>query len=183
MNDYYFHYDNSWYNPGAGFVKRLCWYFCNAWFINCGWNPTSALRILLLRLFGAKIGKHVVIHPNVNIKYPWFLEIEDYAWIGENVWIDNLAHVHIGKAACLSQGALLLCGNHDYKKRNFDLIVKGIDIQERVWIGARSVVCQGVTAYPYSMLCVNSVATHDLEAYGIYQGNPAVKIKEREIID
>jgi putative colanic acid biosynthesis acetyltransferase WcaF len=119
----------------------------------------------------------------VNIKYPWFLEIEDYAWIGENVWIDNLAHVHIGKAACLSQGALLLCGNHDYKKRNFDLIVKGINIQERAWIGARSVVCQGVIAYPYSMLCVNSVATHDLEAYGIYRGNPAEKIKEREIID
>ena len=183
MNDYDFHYDNSWYNPGAGFIKRFCWYFCNIWFVNCGWNPTSSLRILLLRLFGAKIGKHVVIHPNVNIKYPWLLEIEDYAWIGENVWIDNLAHVHIGKAACLSQGALLLCGNHDYRKRNFDLIVKGIDIQERAWIGARSIVCQGVTASPYSMLCVGSVATHNLEAYGIYQGNPAVKIKKREIVD
>ena len=70
-------------------------------------TTTIPLRIFLLRLFGAKIGKHVVVHPNVNIKYPWFLEIEDYAWIGENVWIDNLAHVHIGKAACLSQGVLL----------------------------------------------------------------------------
>ena len=183
MENEEFVYDNSWYYPGAGIVKRTVWYFCNAWFINCGWNPTSSLRVFLLRLFGAKIGQKVVIHPNVNIKYPWFLEIEDNAWIGEGVWIDNLAKVHIGKGACISQGALLLCGNHNYQKRNFDLMVKGIDIQARAWIGARCVVCQGVTAKAFSVLCVNSVASHDLEEYGVYQGNPAVRIKERVISD
>ena len=40
-------------------------------------------------------------------------------------------------------------------------------------------VWQGVTAMPYSMLAVGAVASKDMEAYGIYRGNPAVKVKER----
>lgn len=135
----------------------------------------------LLRLFGAKVGKKVFIKPGVNVKYPWNLVIDDYAWIGENVWIDNLVKVHIGKRACVSQGALLLCGNHNYKKPTFDLMVGEIDIQEGAWVGANCTVCPGVIMKPFSVLCVGSVATKDCGAYGIYQGVPAVKVKEREI--
>ena len=54
------------------------------------WFPISGFKRFLLRLFGAKIGKGVVIKPCVNIKYPWKLRIGNYVWIGENVWIDNL---------------------------------------------------------------------------------------------
>lgn len=135
----------------------------------------------LLRLFGAKIGKKVVIKPGVNIKNPWFLVVDDYAWIGENVWIDNLVKVHIGRKSVISQGALLLTGNHNYKKPTFDLMVKEIDIQEGAWIGANCTVCQGVTAKSYSMLSVGSVASRDLDAFGIYRGNPAEFVKTREI--
>ena len=76
-------------------------------------NPFSGLKVFLLQLFGAKVGKGVVIKPNVNIKYPWLLEIGDYTWIGERAWIDNLAQVKIGKNCCISQGAMLLCGNNN----------------------------------------------------------------------
>lgn len=74
-------------------------------------------KIWMLRKFGAKIGKGVFIKPLVNIKYPWNLDIGDYTWIGENVWIDNLTQVKIGSNVCISQGAMLLCRNHNYKKR------------------------------------------------------------------
>lgn len=174
-------FNNSWYNPGGNSIKRLLWYFCNLLFIKNAWNPISGLKVMMLRAFGARIGKGVVIKPSVNIKYPWNLEIGDYSWIGENVWIDNLVNVKIGSNVCISQGALLLCGNHNYKKSTFDLMVKEIDIQEGAWVGAKCTVCQGVVMYPYSMLCVGSVASHDLDSYGIYRGNPAVKIKERVI--
>ncbi len=60
------------------------------------YNPFSGLKCSILRLFGAKIGKKVVIKPGVNVKYPWFLEIGDFSWIGEDVWIDNLGKVKIG---------------------------------------------------------------------------------------
>jgi putative colanic acid biosynthesis acetyltransferase WcaF len=163
-------YNNSWYNPGASRIKMLLWYFVNVLFFINPLNPISGLKVVLLRLFGAKIGKGVNIKPNVNIKYPWLLEIGDYSWIGEKVWIDNLAPVKIGKNCCLSQGAMLLCGNHNYKKPTFDLIVKGITLEDGAWVGAMSVVCPGVTLKTHAILTVQSVATETLEPYMMYKG-------------
>jgi putative colanic acid biosynthesis acetyltransferase WcaF len=133
----------------------------------------------VLRTFGAKIGRGVNIKPGVNVKYPWNLEIGNYAWIGENVWIDNLGKVTIGNNVCISQGAMLLCGNHDYKRSTFDLIVGDITLENGAWVGARSTVCPGVTLHSHAVLSVNSVASRDLDSYAIYQGVPAVKIRER----
>jgi putative colanic acid biosynthesis acetyltransferase WcaF len=132
-------------------------------------------------LFGAKVGKGVNIKPSVNVKYPWRLSIGNYTWIGENVWIDNLDNVSIGNNCCISQGAMLLCGNHNYKKMTFDLIVGEIILEDGVWIGAQSIVCPNVTCKTHSVLTVNSVATTDLEPYTIYRGNPAKEIRKRTI--
>ena len=176
------HYDNSWYNPGGGILKRIVWYFTNVLFFINPLNPFSSIKVWLLRLFGAKIGMRVNIKPCVNVKYPWLLEVGDYTWIGENVWIDNLAKVKIGNNVCISQGAMLLCGNHNYKKSTFDLMIGEITLEDGSWIGAKSVVCPGVTVHTHAVLGVGSVANHDLDAYGIYQGCPADKVRER-IID
>jgi putative colanic acid biosynthesis acetyltransferase WcaF len=174
-------YNNSWYNPGGGPIKRLIWYYVNILFFMNPLNPFSGLKVFLLRLFGAKVGKGVVIKPNVNIKYPWLLEIGDHTWIGERAWIDNLAQVKIGKNCCISQGAMLLCGNHNYKKPTFDLIVKPITLEDGAWVGALSVVCPGVTIKSHAILTVQSVATETLEPFALYKGNPAVRIRERVI--
>lgn len=173
-------FSNSWYNPGSK-TRRALWYVTN---VVCFLNPLfpfSSIKCSLLRLFGAKVGKGVVIKPRVNIKHPWMLSIGDYTWIGEQVWIDNLGQVTIGKHACLSQGAMLLCGNHDYKKTTFDLLVGDIQLADGVWVGAHAVVCPGVSCASHAILSVNSVATKDLEAFGIYQGNPAQFIRKRNI--
>ena len=134
-------------------------------------------------MFGAKVGHGVVIKPSANIKYPWFLEIGDHCWIGEGVWIDNLAWVRLGSHVCISQGAMLLTGNHDYKKSTFDLITKEITIENGCWIGAKSIVCPGVTCKSHAVLSVGSVATQDLSAYTIYQGNPASEVRKRVILN
>lgn len=173
-------YNNSWYHPGASW-KRLLWYFVNALVMKNSWLTSSGLKVRVLRVFGAKIGMGVNIKPCVNVKYPWLLEIGDYTWIGENVWIDNLAKVKIGSNVCISQGAMLLCGNHNYKKTTFDLIIGEITLKDGSWIGAKAVVCPGITTHSHAVLGVGSVANHDLEAYGIYQGNPARKVRERVI--
>ena len=172
-------FNNDWYNPGNP-LKRLLWYYANLIFFNSGWLPIGGLKVALLKIFGAKVGKGVVIKPFVNIKYPWKLEIGDHVWIGENVWIDNLDEVKIGSNACLSQGAMLLCGNHNYKKPTFDLMVKPITIEEGVWIGAHSVVTPGCICETHSMLAVKSVGIGKLDAYSIYQGNPAKFLRKRE---
>lgn len=174
-------YNNAWFHIGAGRLKAIAWYFTNILFFHCGWNPSSSLKVRLLRLFGAKVGKGVVIKPHINIKYPWRLQIGNYVWLGENVWIDNLVQVTIADHAVVSQGAMLLCGNHNYKLTTFDLMVGEIHLEEGSWVGAQSVVCPGVTLHSHSVLAVGSIATKNLAAYSIYQGNPAVKVKERII--
>ena len=59
---------------------------------------------------------------------------------------------------CISQGATLLCGNHNFKKPGFDLIIDEIIVEDGVWIGAKSIVCPGVTLKSHSILTVGSVA-------------------------
>jgi putative colanic acid biosynthesis acetyltransferase WcaF len=177
-------YNNDWYKKeiGASGFKRVCWYFTNVIFFINPLNPSSSLKKLLLRFFGAKIGKAVLLKPGLNIKYPWKLVIGDYSWIGEKVWIDNLAAVEIGAHVCVSQGAMLLTGNHDYTKTSFDLMVSKIILEDGVWIGARSLVCPGVVCATHSVLAAQSVASKNLEAYSIYQGDPAIFVKERKIL-
>lgn len=174
-------FDNSWYHTKAGPVKRILWYYINEILFKSAFFPFYGIKVRVLRVFGAKVGKGVIIKPHVNIKSPWRLEIGNYTWIGEKVWIDNQADIFIGDNVCISQGAMLLTGNHDYKKSTFDLIIGDIHIEEGAWVGAQSVVCPGVTLKSHAILSVGSIATKTLEAYSIYQGNPAIKVRNREI--
>lgn len=168
------------FDKGTGFIKQMLWYMTNALIVRASWNPCMGIKIRLLKLFGARIGNGLVIKNNVNIKFPWKLILGNDVWIGENVWIDNLDKVVIGDDVCISQGALLLTGNHDYTLSTFDYRNAPITIEEGAWIGAKSVVCPGVTVHAYAISTVGSIVTKDMEAYGIYQGNPAVKIRVRK---
>jgi putative colanic acid biosynthesis acetyltransferase WcaF len=172
-------FNNSWYKPGSA-IKRGLWYFTQLVFFRSAF-PFTSFKVFLLKMYGARVGTGVVIKPHVRIKYPWLLELGNHIWIGEDVWIDNLGKVTIADHCCLSQGAMLLCGNHNYSKSTFDLMVGDITLQEGVWIGAKATVCPGVTCSSHSVLSVGSVATKNLDAYSIYQGVPAVKIKDRTI--
>ena len=174
-------YNNSPYHPGGSVIKRILWYYTNLLFFKSGLFPFYGLKTVLLSWFGAKVGNKVEIKPCVNIKYPWLLTLGNEVWIGEHVWIDNLVPITIGNNVCISQGAVLLTGNHDYKKPSFDLITGEIVLQDGVWIGACAIVNLGITAHSHAVLAGGSVATKDLEAYSIYKGNPALKIKDRVI--
>ena len=173
-------FNNDWYKNGKSFIVNLLWYFTNAAFFKSAF-PLNGIKISILKLYGAKIGEGVVIKPHVNIKYPWHLSVGNHVWIGEQVWIDNLADITIEDHVCISQGAMLLCGNHHYKKSTFDLIVGTIKLRKGCWVGAKCVVCPGVIVGSHAVLTVGSIATSHLKEYMIYQGNPAQPIKERII--
>ena len=176
-------FENNNYTAKAGFVKKFIWYYINIIFLKSSGLLIYKFRIAILSVFGAKLGIGIVLKPSISIKYPWLLSIGDHTWIGENVWIDNLVQVTIGNNVCISQGAMLLTGNHNYKKSSFDLITGEIILEDGVWIGAKAIVCPGVKCGSHAILTVGSVATKDLEPYGIYQGNPAVFIRKREILE
>ncbi len=172
---------NDWFERGAPRWKELCWLVVSAAFFRQPLSLWNGAKIWWLRRFGAKVGKGVLIKPQVQIKFPWKLSIGAHSWLGENVWIDNLAQVDIGPNVCISQGAYIFTGNHDYKKTTFALIVNPVVIEEGAWIGAKAIVCPSVTIGSHAVLTAGSVATGDLDAFGIYQGNPAVKVRQRII--
>lgn len=147
------------------------------------WPWPSRLKVGLLRVFGGKLGRGVVVKPSVKIKYPWFLKVGDHCWIGEQVWIDNLAQVTLGNHVVVSQGAYLLTGNHDYKSPHFDLSLGPIGIGDGAWIAARSIVGPGVTVGKLAVLGLGAVATQDLEERSVYGGNPAQRLRERILQD
>lgn len=169
------------YHPGAPYWKQLLWYFVGFPIVYNRWFPISALKVLVLRLFGAQIGQGVRIKPGVKVKFPWRLTIGDYVWIGEDTWIDNLAHVTIDSHVCLSQGVYLCTGNHDWNHPRFQLMIAPIHIQESSWISAKAIIGPGITIGSGAVLTLGGVTTQSLEPMTIYGGNPAKSIKQRKL--
>lgn len=121
------------------FFKNFLWEVVSCLYFNTA-LPGNYLRFLILKAFGARLGRGLIIKPNIKIKYPWNLELGDYSWVGENVWIDNIAKVSIGSNTCISQGVYICSATHDYKSINFDLILSPVIIGNNCWISAKSII-------------------------------------------
>ncbi|RZL50473.1 MAG: colanic acid biosynthesis acetyltransferase WcaF [Pedobacter sp.] len=173
-------FDKKDFDAGASNLKIFCWYLISVIFYKSGMMPFSSILVFILRLFGAKIGKQVRIKPGIHIRYPWKLKIGDFSWLAD-CYIENLDYITIGSNCCVSQQAMLMTGNHNYKKSTFDLIVKPIILENGAWVGAKAVVCPGVTLHSHAVLSVGSIANKNLDPYTIYQGNPAIATKKRVI--
>ena len=131
-------------------------------------------------MFGARIGRGVVIKPGVRVKYPWLLDVGHHSWLGEDCWIDNLAPVRIGANVCVSQGAYLCTGNHDWNDPAFKLIVKSIVLHDGAWAGARALIAPGVEIGACGVAAAGSVVTTSIPPYEIHAGNPARFVRRRE---
>ena len=173
-------YRNNGYAPGRSVFVRALWYFVSQLIFESGWFPIYGLKRLLLRLFGASIGRGVIVKPRVRIKYPWHLTVGDDCWIGEQAWIDNLATVNLSNDVCLSQGVYLCTGGHDFRRVTFDLIVKPIVIESEVWISTRAVILPDVTIGRGAVVAAGAVVSKDVPAAVIVGGCPAEVIGERE---
>ncbi|MDB5018000.1 MAG: lacA 1 [Mucilaginibacter sp.] len=164
---------------GAGKFKEGSWYFVKMLFFLTAIPYPNALKIFFLKIYGARVGKKVNIKPRVNLHMPWKLEIGDYSWIGEEVFILNFESVKIGENVCISQRAFLCGGNHDYTDPAFKYRNGPITIQSGTWVGAGCFIGPGVTIGVDCVVAAGSVVTKDLNSNSIYKGNPAEKIKSR----
>ena len=136
-------------------------------------------RRLLLRLFGAKIGKNVLIRPTVKILYPWKLTIGDWSWIGDNVTLYNMADINIGENCVISQKSYVCTSSHDHTKSSFDIFAKSIDIKDKVWVASDVFIAPGVTIGTGTVVGFRSTVNQDLPPKMICYGNPAKPIKLR----
>jgi putative colanic acid biosynthesis acetyltransferase WcaF len=171
---------NPEYDSGRGPLARVLWYYVSLLTFESGWLPLSGVKRRILCLFGARVGRGVVIKPHVRIKYPWRLEIGDHCWIGQGVWIDNIDNVRIGSHVCVSQYAYLCTGSHDPARVAFDLIHKPIAVENGAWLAARCTILPGVTIGANAIVAGGSVVTRDVEPATVVAGVPARKLCDRE---
>jgi putative colanic acid biosynthesis acetyltransferase WcaF len=174
-------YDNSWFHPGGSLLKRAAWFFIGQPILRSSWIPSSALRVRLLRLFGARIGSGVVIKPSVDVKYPWHLVVGDDCWIGEHAWIDNLTTVRVESNVCISQGVYICTGNHDWTDPAFGLMIAPVQLLEGSWAGAKSSLMPGSTLSRGAIAAAGAVIVGTVPEFEIYRGNPAVFFKRRVV--
>ena len=169
------------FDRGAGRLKEVLWLVVSLVLFRLCPFSFSALKCFVLRKFGAKVGKNITIKPQVKITFPWKLTVGDHVWLGEECWLLNLDRITIGSHVCISQQAFLCTGSHDYTRVRFDLITKPILLENGAWLGAGCWVGPGVTVGSHAVLTAGSVAAKNLEANGIYRGNPAAFVKQRVI--
>ncbi|MGD1070148.1 MAG: WcaF family extracellular polysaccharide biosynthesis acetyltransferase [Bryobacteraceae bacterium] len=173
--------DNGELVRGAPLPIEAAWYFFGLPLLRSSLIASSPFRRWLLRLFGAKIGRRVHIKPGLRVKFPWYLEVGDHTWLGEDLWIDNLAQVTIGPHCCLSQGAYLCTGNHDWSAPNMKLFRRPIRCEQGSWVGAKCVVCPGVTLGAGAVASAGSVIVKDIPAMEVHAGNPASFVRRRKL--
>ena len=136
-------------------------------------------RRFLLRLFGAKIGKGVLIRPSVRVTYPWKLSIGDFSWIGDSATLYTLGEISIGDSAVVSQHSYLSTGSHDYSKLSFDLHALPIRVESEAWIATSVFVGPGVTIGNGAIIGAASVVLKDVPPATICAGNPLKVIRQR----
>lgn len=162
----------------------------NAFIVQLWWLVQSILfrtspqflygwRNFLLRLFGAKIGKKVIIRPTVKITYPWKLRIGNYSWIGDGVDLYTLGEIDIGNHVVISQRSYLCTGSHDYLQTDFSIYQKPIKIHDQVWIATDVFIAPGVIIEKGSVIGARSSVFENIPSNKICAGTPAKIIRER----
>ena len=176
-------YDNSWFHPGGTAISRALWMFVGLPILRSHVIPFSGLRVWMLRRFGAHIGRGVVVKMGVNVKYPWHLRIGNDTGIGGDCWIDCLTTVRIGSDCCVSQGAYLCTGNHDWTDPAFGLLIAPVTMEDGSWAGARSILTPGAVLREGAVAGAGSVISGTVPPYEVFAGNPATFVRKRRLKD
>lgn len=138
-------------------------------------RPFHAWRRLLLRLFGAQLGKHVNIHAGVKVWAPWMLTIGNHVGIASGVSLYNMAPIEIGDSCVVSQGAHLCGGSHDIDSPNFQLFAKPIILEKNVWVCAEAFIGPGVRVAEGCVLGARAVVVKSIaDPWTVWAGNPAL---------
>jgi putative colanic acid biosynthesis acetyltransferase WcaF len=160
-------------------VARQLWNICYALFYRLSPRPMHAWRQMLLQLFGAKMGPKCHFYPKSKVWAPWNLVCEDRVSLADDAELYNPSPMYLGSHAIVSQGAYVCGATHLYNEVSFKLVSFPMRLGAYSWICAKASINPGVNVGDGAILALGSIATKDLEPFGIYAGTPAKKVKER----
>lgn len=164
---------------GRSAVVVQLWWLVHAILFQTSPQFMYGWRRFLMRLFGAKVGRGVLLRPTVRVTYPWKVSIGDNAWIGDYAELYSLGEINIGKSAVVSQYAYICTGSHDFNSEAFDIYSLPVTIEDEAWVAAHAFIHPGVRVGRGSVVGARSVLTSDTEPLGIYVGQPARFIRWR----
>jgi putative colanic acid biosynthesis acetyltransferase WcaF len=157
----------------------LLWQLVQATLFGLSPQPFFAWRRWLLRLFGAKIGRKVLVRPTARVTFPWKIEIGDFSWIGDHVEIYSLDKVFIGSHSVVSQRSYLCTASHDMNDVKFSYITGPITIGDQAWIASDVFIAPGVTIGRGAVVGVRSTVLSDIPSEVVAFGEPARVIRNR----
>jgi putative colanic acid biosynthesis acetyltransferase WcaF len=161
-------------------LMRVAW-MAGVLLIRLSPRPAFAWRRAVLRLFGARVGRHVHVYPSARLYMPWNVELGDWTAVGEDVLIYSLGRVRIGAHVTLSYRCHLCAGTHDMNDVGLPLLKPPILIADGVWIGTEAFVGPGVEIGAAAVVGARAVVVRNVAARDIVAGNPARVIGRRAI--
>lgn len=174
-------YSQENYSRGRNGAFILLWWLIQGTIFRFSLHNMYGFRANILRVFGAEIGKGTKIRSSARFTYPWKVSIGDYSWIGDEVVFYSLDKIIVESNVVISQKSYLCTGTHDINDEHFSLITRPIIVKENSWIATDCFVHPGVTIAPGSIVAARSTVIKNTEEKYIYAGNPAKKIKIRNI--
>ncbi len=160
-------------------VWRLVWF--TVWRL-AHWRLIG-VRSVILRVFGARVGRGTALRASTWIEMPWQLALGDRCLLGEDVKIYNLGEISIGDDTVVSQGAHLCAGTHDYTDPAFPLRRGTIRVGKHAWIAADAFVGPNIEVGDGAVVGARAVVTRNVEPWTVVAGNPARPIKDRDPMD
>ena len=151
----------------------LLWQIVQATVFACTPQPAYAWRRWLLRRFGAKVGRGVLVRQTVRITYPWNVTLGDYCWIGDHVELYSHGPITIGQSAVISQRSYLCTSTHNHADIAFPIIRRSIVVEPEAWVAADSFIAPGVRIGRGSIVAARSTVLRSVAAGTIVSGNPA----------
>lgn len=155
------------------------WWLVQAVFFRLSPQALYGWRRFLLRSFGAKIGKKVIIRPSVKTTYPWKVSIGDYSWIGDDVVLYSLGNIDIGSNTVISQRSYICTGSHKYNSESFDIYAEKVTIGNKCWLATDVYVAPSCTIGDFTVVGARSTVLENLPSNKVCVGSPARPIKDR----
>jgi putative colanic acid biosynthesis acetyltransferase WcaF len=172
-------YHQPGYSAGGSRLTMLIWWLVQSLVFPLSPHTAHGIRCWLLRLFGAKIGQHVIIRPTARFTYPWNVEIGDYSWVGDDAVLYSLASIKIGQHCVISQKSYLCTGSHDVSDPRFGLVTGEIVVENGAWVAADCFVGPAVRIGANAVIGARSAVFQSMPSGQVCFGTPCQPVKPR----